>query len=134
MYDLAEEEYKSALRINPNLGEAHFNMGVLYRRMGKNGLGRSSIEKAFEVIPDSTRAEVSFSREYYNPDILDFDELIKGFESELKREPEDIDINITIGRLYEIKGEPLKALEYYNRYLELGGNNKSIQQIIDKIH
>jgi len=101
--------------------------------MGKNELVSSSIEKAFEVIPDSTRAEISFPREYYNPNILNFDELIKGFESDLKRNPENIDVNITIGRLYEIKGEILKALEYYNKYLESGGNNKSIKQRIDKI-
>ncbi len=37
-YDLAIAEYEKAIRINPNFGEAHNNLGLAYHKQGKYDL------------------------------------------------------------------------------------------------
>ena len=124
-------QYSPALlQLNPNIPETHFNLGALYNKMGNTEKGVKLIDKAYEIVADSTRTGISF---IHNSDI-DFEKMINKFVENIEINPDDITIYMILGEIYDKRGFTNKALEYYRKYLQLGGNDITIKNRINEIN
>lgn len=59
--DLAEEQYKNALRKNPEFAEAYYNLGVIYGGKGKIDEAEASFKKSIEIIERTRKTNVEGS-------------------------------------------------------------------------
>ena len=54
-YDLAEEHYRTSIKLRPNLPWAQNGLGLLHMRLGKEDEARKTLEVAFEADPFNVR-------------------------------------------------------------------------------
>ena len=63
-----------------------------------------------------------------------YDEAIRAYEKSLDFQPDNADANYNLGLLYNnVKGQPVKAVQYYRKYLELKPDAQDRQEIEDWI-
>jgi len=56
-YNLAEEAFKNALKINPNFFNAHYGLGGTYLRQNRIDEALSELQEVIEIAPDSQQAK-----------------------------------------------------------------------------
>jgi predicted O-linked N-acetylglucosamine transferase (SPINDLY family) len=61
-FQAAAQSYQHALKINPELPEAHQNLGIAYREMGQTPEAIQCFERAIELRPDYTLAHCNLSQ------------------------------------------------------------------------
>ena len=54
-YKEAEKEFREAIKLNPNVAEAHANLGILYLQQGKINDAQKELEIAHELFFDQGR-------------------------------------------------------------------------------
>jgi tetratricopeptide (TPR) repeat protein len=54
-WDVAEGHFRNALRADPRLAEAHFNLGVVLDKLGKHDEAKTAFATAAEFAPDNTK-------------------------------------------------------------------------------
>lgn len=62
----AEEEYLRALEIDPELYQAHYNLGLIYSRRGDNNLALAAFKEAAALKPDFPRVQLAIFNLYYH--------------------------------------------------------------------
>lgn len=55
--DKAIEQYQAALRLKPDLAEAHFNLGLIYLDNGSKDMAKREFELGLKSKPDNLRAQ-----------------------------------------------------------------------------
>ncbi|MEO0180297.1 MAG: tetratricopeptide repeat protein [candidate division WOR-3 bacterium] len=58
-YDMAEEEYRKAIEMNPMDAEAHYNLGVLLYNQGRYEEAEKEFREAIRIKPDYAGAHLS---------------------------------------------------------------------------
>ena len=58
-WDVASDYFRKAIKADPNLAEAHYNLGVALDKMGKHDEATASFKKAAELAP--TKPEIKDS-------------------------------------------------------------------------
>lgn len=116
LYDLAEAEYKIAIRMAPKLAHIHFNMGLNY-------YAQKDLENAEKKYLDSLRLQPKFTIAHYNLGILykdmELDEKAeKQFEEALKVQPTFAPALLNLGKLHYENGKKEQAVEKYKAALE----------------
>ena len=70
-YDMAIEEFKKAIMLNPNSGAAYNNLGNLYRIKKQYNAAISSLRRAIELVPDHPYAYTTLGLCYEMKDMYD---------------------------------------------------------------
>jgi tetratricopeptide (TPR) repeat protein len=63
-YDEAEKEYREAIKINPNLAVAHYNLGVLLKDLQRYDEAEKEYREAIRLNPNHAKAHVSLGLLY----------------------------------------------------------------------
>lgn len=50
-WDIAEGHFRKAVKVDPNLAEAHYNLGLTLDKMGKHDEATAEFKKAAELAP-----------------------------------------------------------------------------------
>jgi tetratricopeptide (TPR) repeat protein len=98
-YDLAIEECKKAIELDPNSGDAYNDLGTYMVKIGREEGAIYWFNKAIEVV-----SEDSCCLSYYN-----------------------------LGKIYEKKGDWLKALRHFNKAISIDGTYDPAQNAIIKL-
>jgi len=86
--DDAIKEYQEALRINPEHGEAHFSLGIVFHKKGLFNEAISEYRDALKIVPGS--ADVHTNLGAALADMGFHNEAIKEFQEALRINPEDL--------------------------------------------
>ncbi|MEK7250170.1 MAG: tetratricopeptide repeat protein [Bacteroidota bacterium] len=71
MYDEALQSFEKALKLRPDYGEAMWNMGIVYNKLGKTEKAIASYKRVIEIQPDYLDSYINLGTEYLNKGLVD---------------------------------------------------------------
>jgi tetratricopeptide (TPR) repeat protein len=116
-FDLAHQDYKSALAIKPDYFTTLDNIGAMYARKNQFDSALYYLDRAIKIKPDykasySNRGLVLMSLKRY-------DEAIRDWKKFLEFEPNAADVVNTIGMCLRLQGRYQEALTYIDRAIQM---------------
>ncbi len=115
--DSAITELKSAIAIDPNMVEAHGELGCLYIDKGKIEDAKKALDKAYELDQDYVPANICDARVMAEEGQID--EALDELKMLLFRNARNSDLHYTIGMLLEKKEMFAEAAKEYRKAFEL---------------
>ena len=111
-YVWAEEEYKNAIFVNPDLKEVNYKLALIYEKMGYYKQAKRELQKA-DKLPEShyTLGLSYYSQKKWDKAIEEFDKAIS-----IKQDYSAAYMNLAL--VYEKINEKDKAKEIWQKYLE----------------
>ncbi|MBC7232182.1 MAG: tetratricopeptide repeat protein [Chloroflexi bacterium] len=91
-------EFQSALRLDANSVEGHFQLGNAYFQQGKLEEAAKEFQKAVELAPENIDARSNLGAAYY--ELGQFDKATSEFKKAIALKPEDADIHYNLGAAY----------------------------------
>lgn len=124
----AEEQYRKALKIEPNFAPAANNLAFVMLKNGENTDEALSLARiARQKMPDSASAADTLAWAYYQKRIYN---LAAGLLQEaLKKEPENATYHYHLGMVYEKQNNPAAARRHLQRALQINPNLPDASQI-----
>src|SRR5438094_9322654 len=123
----AIDEYKKALELDPNNSMIYSEMAESYLKNNRFRDAVETAERAIRVSPDNIEAHKLLSSIYVQligranaqqpPSADTINSAIHEFEEILRIDPSEQQAFLTLGRLYQIKGDRSKATEIYQQLL-----------------
>jgi len=105
----AAEEFKKAIELKPNYGDAYHNLANVYHQMGKDDLAKENYQKALEFNPNLWQSHQNLAALYFLEEKFDLAEkhLLKAVEIN----PTNPELYINLSILYQKIGNKEKADE-----------------------
>lgn len=91
-------EFQSALRLDPNSVEGHFQLGNAYFQQGKLEEAAKEFQRAVELAPENIDARSNLGAAYY--ELGQFEKAAAEFKKAIALKPEDADIHYNLGAAY----------------------------------
>ena len=111
--------YQRAIELDPNFALAYARLGTIYSNSGERGQEIEYVTKAYELRDRVNEHERFYITAHYYATIGDLQKEIDTYELWLKSYPRDSIPYLNTGVDYDIFGQHDKALEAYQRALEL---------------
>lgn len=113
----AVDAYRRALALDPDMADAHVNLGRLHHLAGERGLAEAQYREAVGLAPDDPTP-------HFNLGVLleeqgRRDEAVHAYEQALKRDPEFADAHCNLGLLLESMGRAQDAMRHLMSAREL---------------
>lgn len=102
-FEIAEENYRAALKLKPDFSEAWFNLGILHQKQKKIGEANQDYITALRFKPDRAEAHLAFGASLAGQ--KKFDEAIVEFNTALQLEPDNGDAHFNLGFALQSKGD-----------------------------
>lgn len=118
-YAEAAEHFQQAVQVAPYLGEGHFYLGEVYRKMAFANKAETCYRLALERLPDFPEAERQLCILLYERGA--YDEAITLLEQRLRNQPDD---TFALGELavnFMALGQPDRAVPLLEQFNELSG-------------
>ena len=132
-FEGAESSFRRALELHNNMPQAFNDLGVLYTQTGDNEKALRHYEAAVNIQPENATFIKNLADFYYvvNKDTQKALELyIKG----LTVNPDDIEILLTLGKLFIENRQLESAMDFYKRVLGIDPQNSDALKIIDLLN
>ena len=116
----AISHYKNALKIRPDLAQAHCNLGIVYKNLGDTKKASECYETALRINPDYLNAHMKFGLF-----LMESGNLVKAencFKNVIQINPSNSAARVYLGNIYLAKLELDTASDYYKRAFELNPN------------
>jgi tetratricopeptide (TPR) repeat protein len=113
----AEELYRRALELDPELAIAHTNLGNIRFRRGDEQGAEELYRRALEI--DERQPEAHYNLGYVMLERGEPKRAIGYFEKALESDPRFADAHFNLAMAYEATGEKVRARAHWKRYLEL---------------
>jgi tetratricopeptide (TPR) repeat protein len=97
-FDEAEKDFREIVKINPQVGGAYANLGVVYMRKKQWANALRSLRKAEQLMPQVAGIRLNIGLAYYRQN--DFVKAIPPFESVLRDQPESSQARHLLGLCY----------------------------------
>jgi tetratricopeptide (TPR) repeat protein len=115
--DKAIEEYKEALRINPDYPVPHYNLGIAFYEQGQIDEAIRAYRKALNLKPDYLEARLNLGFLYGTQRRID--EAIDEYREAIGFEPGSIEAHYNLGILYRMQGRIDEAIAQFQIALRL---------------
>jgi len=130
--DLAEEQLREALTVNPDLADVHYSLGLLLSE-------RKRYEEAVEHLQKATDGMVDNARAFYNlGQLLAFLHRDRAAETALLRtveiEPANMNYLLAIAEFYLGRGQFSKARSFAEQMITVDSGNPLGRQLLDFIN
>jgi len=113
-------QFQRAIELDPEFAMAYANLGRSYQVIGKYGLMRAAIQKAFEFRNRASQREYfDISAVYYQFVTLEIDKTIEVCELWAQTYPADFTPHRILGYVYATKGRWSRSLEEFRKGSEL---------------
>lgn len=132
--DSAEKTFKAVIEMDGQNAEAYFQLGGVYQFLGQFGQARVALDKAIEIDPMRVKAltrrgEINFATHNFFGAIDDYSQAITASQ-QLSQPLTAIDY-LNYGFAYQWIQECDKAVEMWNKSLEISQNASNIQENVD---
>ncbi len=124
--EAAEREYQAALTSNPQLAEAHVELGCLYFQLGKIDEAQKSLDAGLDINPDSLRGEICSAQ--VTAAQGDVDIALEDLKAMLFRNGRNAELHYVLGTLYEKKEMHSKAAQEYRKSYELLNRSSNFEE------
>jgi tetratricopeptide (TPR) repeat protein len=131
-YDEAIVELERLVAKHGDYAPAYFDLGNLYYISGQLDRALTSYEKSVELEPESPLYLKNLADLLYS-ERKDTDRALTLYNSILSLRPDDVQALMVTGHLCVTLEHFEKALEYYNRVLDIEPWNEEAQQFVDQI-
>lgn len=111
--DEAIKEYREALVVNPNLGQAHCNLGLIFNQQHKFAEALAEFQKALAIDPKDAITYNGIGAALRAQ--KDLDGAIKNWQTAVTYNPHLATAHYNLGTAYELKKDFDKALESYRQ-------------------
>ena len=115
--EAAIEDYKKCADLDPENGDAPFNIGACYVELNDEEQALRYFKKALDIDADHSGAHYNIARLFHLR--KDYDTAILEYNRALIREPYATDILYNLAMAQSGKGDLDGAIETWNRYLDL---------------
>lgn len=130
-YDLAEQEFKNALQLDPKSVQARYNMAVVYLETQRAGEAKGILEEITRDSPRYAAARSLLGYTYFQ--LGEYEKSIKEYQAADFVEPGNTNVLYQIGQAYEKLGQKDKALEYYRKVLQYNPLFKEAEEAIKNL-
>ena len=111
MYREEIEAYKQAIRIKPDLAEAHYNLGVIYDKLGMYKKAMEAFKQAIRIKPDLAEAHCNLGATYDKLGM--YKKAIEAYKQAIRIKPDLAEAHYNLGVVYLILNDRGSALEQY---------------------
>lgn len=134
--------YNAALDVEPNSYEVLRNKGLFYIKMEEYQKSRDEFEKILAFDPNNEECYFNIGNTYvasYRDDLDQYskdtiiDNAILNFEKAAAINPEYIDALYNLGWMYQFRGDKKKAIEYYQKVLEIDDYHQPTLDVLKEI-
>ncbi|MFH1113993.1 MAG: tetratricopeptide repeat protein [Pseudomonadota bacterium] len=131
-YEKAAARLEQLVALDPENSAIFYNLGVVYTFLGRADEAVAHFEKTVEMRPDYVQA-------YYNLGQIhlikkrDFSKALNYFDRAAAIRPDYIGAHHQRGVAYEMVGDKPRAIECWERTLELDPENKQARENIDRL-
>jgi tetratricopeptide (TPR) repeat protein len=102
------QQYKEAIRENPNDFDAYFNLGGCYSKLGNEKEAMLATKEALRIRPDYAFAQIALGLNYHN--LGQYDQAIETYKQAVKLDPQLAEqAKLLISNSYAASGQPEKA-------------------------
>ncbi|MCX7626620.1 MAG: tetratricopeptide repeat protein [Candidatus Sumerlaeaceae bacterium] len=131
--DVAEEQFRRALAMDPNDPKVLFRMGNTYRELKRYDAAIKAYRQALGADPNNATVRNNLGVVYMESGA--YAKAAEEFKKVLQINPRYDKAALNLGILYEEHlDDPQKALQYYSRYIEMGGPRaKEVQKWLDDL-
>ncbi len=123
------EEFKKAIAINPNYGDAYHNLGNAYLRIGKTGLALENYQKALKTNPNLWQSYLNIAVIEYNQKKYDLAQI--NLEKAILINTEDDTLYLNLGIVYLQTKNIEKAKQALTRAVEINNNAQAKQLLLE---
>jgi len=116
-FDQAEELYKKATELDPNLAIAYTNLGNIRFRRGDEAGAEQLYRKALAI--DDRQPEAHYNLGYVMLERGYASRAVTYFEAAIKTDPRFADAHFNLAMAYEALADKARARGHWKRYLEL---------------
>jgi tetratricopeptide (TPR) repeat protein len=113
----AAEAYRNAVTADPEMSDAHCNLGAVLYNQGDRVQARACFERCLEIDPGHVEANFNLAN------VLEEDgrdrEALRHYSNALKGDPLYPDLHVNLALLFEKLGERDRARLHWQRYLQL---------------
>lgn len=114
---LAKDAYGRALELDPDLADAHANLGRIFHQEGRVDRAVQHFSRATDLDPDSATAH--FNLGVALEDLHRVDEATVAYRRALILDPRLPEPHFNLSRLLEVRGDPTAALRHLGEYRRL---------------
>lgn len=107
----AKEAYEQVIKIYPDNEAAHYNLGVVYVRLGYNYQALESFKEAIRINPDYANAHFNLGVTYSK--LRRYREEIDAYKQAIRIQPDFTDAHYSLGLTYLTLGDKGSALQEY---------------------
>lgn len=118
--DGALEAYRRALRLDPNMADAHLNLGRLFHESGDALTAEEHYRQALAVRPDDPTA--AYNLGVALQDLGRLNEAAEVYEKVLAIDPDNADAHFNLAGVYELLGRTKAAIRHLKSYKSLIGS------------
>jgi len=133
-FNLAIEEFKTALTIKPDHYKAHSNLGSTYYEKGEIELAIKEFKMALAIKPNYAKAYNNLGAVYHKKGEIEL--AIKEFKKALAINPDYVNARFNLGNIYYLQGSTDMAIKEYEKILAIDPDNygarKNLQTAIEK--
>jgi len=113
-----------AVELDPDLADAHFNLGVVERRRGRMEAALAALQRVVQLVPDDADAYVRLGLLYFERRA--FDEAAEAYRKAATYAGESLEAWVGLAESYEAGGKPAAAVGAYQRAIALAGKDERL--------
>jgi tetratricopeptide (TPR) repeat protein len=127
----AEEQFNKAIAVKSDYAQAHYQLALIYDRLGKVGPAIEKMEITKANFPSDTGVAFQLGLLYYKNN--DLQKARGEFERAILLDPNYSNARYFLGLIYDKQGEDAKALEQFRRVAELNPDNQEVKTILTNL-
>ncbi len=131
-YEAAAARLEQLVAIEPENSAIFYNLGVVYTFLGREDEAIAHFRKTVELSPDYVQAYYNLGQIYLIKK-RDFSQALNCFDRAATIRPDYIGAHHQRGVAYEMVGDKQKAIECWERTLELDPENKQAKENIERL-
>lgn len=124
LYGDEEKLWREAIQLFPRNERARINLSTYYLQTNQLAQARKELDELLQMYPSFDQALINLAIYYQHPQnpLRNIDKSIELYEKARQSETNDLTTLLNLGLAYLEKGLPLKAIEVYQRVLQLNGH------------
>jgi len=135
--DKAADAFEQAIKLDPNLAEAHFRLGLAYEALGKAQEAEESYKKAIEKYKKSLENNNDDSEAHYNmgqtyAGLHLYTEAVKEYRQAIHLKDDDADMYYDLGTALSKLAQYDEAAAAFSKSLEIDPENYRAQDALEE--